>query len=304
MNETTPPLVSIRCITYNHGKYIRDALEGFIMQKTNFKFEAIVHDDASTDNTAIIIQEYAKKYPDIIKPIFETENQYSKHDGSLTRIMYAACKGKYIAYCEGDDFWTDPYKLQKQVDFLENHPDYVMCSHRYHSYNETKQIMLPIIRPINTNPPLTYSLNDLIEGKWLFHPLTVMYRRQAFILEDFLKYGMSYDVIRFYHLLKSGKGYLLPDIMATYRIHENGIWSKLKQEEQFALELKQRVAIYNIEKNRLAADLIFNVIMNRPFSRKWLIKNRLFIKQIMIIIYKQKGLRTAFKVFHQLFIHI
>ena len=82
MNETNTPLVSIRCITYNHEKYIRDALEGFVMQKTNFKFEAIVHDDASTDNTAAIIQEYAEKYPEIIKPIFETENQYSKHDGS------------------------------------------------------------------------------------------------------------------------------------------------------------------------------------------------------------------------------
>lgn len=121
------PLVAIRCITYNHEAYIRDALEGFVMQQTDFPFVAIVHDDASTDGTADIIREYAAKYPDIIKPIYETENQYSKRDGSIPRIMNEACEktgAKYYALCEGDDYWTDPLKLQKQVDFLESHPDY------------------------------------------------------------------------------------------------------------------------------------------------------------------------------------
>ena len=125
--EGTTPLVTIRCITYNHEPYIRQCLEGFVMQKTNFLFEAIVHDDASTDGTAAIIREYAEKYPDIIKPIYETENQYSKRNGSLTRIMDAHMRGKYIAMCEGDDYWIDPLKLQKQVDFLEKHPEYGLC---------------------------------------------------------------------------------------------------------------------------------------------------------------------------------
>lgn len=119
-------------MTYNHGPYIREALEGFVMQKTNFPFVAIVHDDASTDNTAEIVREYAEKYPNIILPIFEKENQYSKHDGSIRRIMNDVVNktgAKYIALCEGDDYWTDPCKLQKQVDFLESHPDYSMCFH-------------------------------------------------------------------------------------------------------------------------------------------------------------------------------
>lgn len=118
-------LVSIKCLVYNHAPYIRQCLDGFVMQKTNFRFEAIVHDDASTDGTQDIIREYDKKYPDIIKPIYEKENQYSKHDGSLGRIMNSAMSpsSKYIAVCEGDDFWTDPYKLQKQVDYLETHPE-------------------------------------------------------------------------------------------------------------------------------------------------------------------------------------
>lgn len=104
------------------------------MQQTNFPFEAIVHDDASTDGTAAIIREYAEKYPDIIKPIYETENQYSKHDGSLRKIMDAHMRGKYIAICEGDDYWIDPLKLQKQVDFMEGHPECGLCYTKMRNY--------------------------------------------------------------------------------------------------------------------------------------------------------------------------
>ena len=116
-NEIT---VTIRCIVFNHEPYLRQCLDGFIEQKTNFKFEVWVHDDASTDGSAAIIKEYAEKYPDIIKPYFEKENQYSKHDGSFQRITYSPkyLRGKYIALCEGDDYWIDSSKLQKQVDFF------------------------------------------------------------------------------------------------------------------------------------------------------------------------------------------
>ena len=126
-DNSDTPLVSVCCITYNHEPYIAQALDGFLMQKTNFPFEVIVHDDASTDRTAEIIREYEARFPKIIKPIYETENQYSKHDGSLGRIVDAACKGKYIALCEGDDYWIDENKLQMQVDFLEGNPEYGMC---------------------------------------------------------------------------------------------------------------------------------------------------------------------------------
>lgn len=118
------PLVSVRCITYNHEPYIAQALDGFLMQKTNFPFEVIVHDDASTDRTADIVREYEKKHPKIIRTIYQTENQYSKRDGSIGRIMNAACRGRYIAICEGDDYWIDGNKLQMQVDFLEANPEY------------------------------------------------------------------------------------------------------------------------------------------------------------------------------------
>lgn len=135
--KTSAPLVAIECLAYNHGPYIRQCLDGFVMQKTDFSFIAIVHDDASADDTAKIIREYAQNYPDIIKPILETENQYSKKDGSLGRIIKKAIPEdvKYIALCEGDDYWTDPYKLQKQINYMESHPECVL-THTGFSYLE------------------------------------------------------------------------------------------------------------------------------------------------------------------------
>ena len=116
--QNTEPLVSINCITYNHEAYIRDALEGFLMQKTDFTFEILVHDDASTDQTANIIRKYEKKYPEIIKPIYQKENQYSQEVEISKQFQFPRARGKYIAICEGDDYWTNPYKLQKQVIVL------------------------------------------------------------------------------------------------------------------------------------------------------------------------------------------
>lgn len=129
-NFMNQPLVAIDCLVYNHEPYLRDCLEGFVMQQTDFPFVAIVHDDASTDHSADIIREYAAKYPDIIHPIYETENQWRKADGSLRKIMDTAIEATgatYIALCEGDDYWTDPHKLQKQVDFLDTHPNVGLC---------------------------------------------------------------------------------------------------------------------------------------------------------------------------------
>lgn len=123
------PLVTIVTLAYNHGGFIRESLEGFISQKTSFPFEVIIHDDASTDNTSNVIREFEQKYPSIIKPIYQIENQFSKGVSIGSTFIYPRAQGKYIALCEGDDYWTDPNKLQKQVDFMEAHPDYSMCFH-------------------------------------------------------------------------------------------------------------------------------------------------------------------------------
>lgn len=121
------PLVSIYCLTYNHEPYIRDCLDGFLMQKTDFAFEVIVHDDASTDRTQDIIREYEEKYPGIIRPIYQAVNQYRLNVPMVTKFVFPKVSGKYVAICEGDDYWTDPEKLQRQVKMLEEHPECHFC---------------------------------------------------------------------------------------------------------------------------------------------------------------------------------
>ena len=124
-------VVSICCITYNQEPYIRDALDGFLGQKTSFPYEVLIHDDASTDGTAEIIREYAKAYPRRIRPILQTENQYAKGLYNVSGTYnFPRARGRYIAMCEGDDCWTDPHKLQRHVDFMERHPE---CSLVFHS---------------------------------------------------------------------------------------------------------------------------------------------------------------------------
>ena len=122
-------MVSVICTVYNHEKYLRKCLDGFVMQNTNFKFEVLIHDDASTDGSADIIREYEKKYPDIIKPIYQTENQYSKGISISATFLLPRAKGKYIALCEGDDYWIDENKLQQQYDYMKTNPQCSMCVH-------------------------------------------------------------------------------------------------------------------------------------------------------------------------------
>ena len=263
--NTDTPMVSIRCITYNHEPYIRQCLEGFVMQKTNFKFEAIVHDDASTDHTADIIREYAAKYPDIIKPIYETENQYSKHDGSIRRIMDAACTGKYMACCEGDDYWIDPFKLQKQVDFLEANPEYSVCSG---GFQKKKDGILgeKIIYHTKKQSGIgfTYNLEDWM-NKWYTKTLTVMYRANVLgeYREKYSKYKYARDVHLYYHILKEGKGYYFSECFGVYNIHAGGVCSMVGGaiNSKFAYEIWRE--IYTLNPGYLERMVFLNRIRRR-----------------------------------------
>lgn len=214
-------MVTIRCTVYNHEPYIRQCLEGFVMQKTNFKFEAIVHDDASTDGTATIIREYAAKYPDIIKPIYETENQYSKGDGSLTRIMDAHTHGKYVAYCEGDDYWTDPLKLQKQIDFLESHSDYSMCFHQASICNELDQSPFLDCFSIGNREYLA----DELFLKWIVPTASIVYRNDITPIEQFVKPSriLNGDIILVLNCALHGKIRGVSETMSVYRMHSTGV---------------------------------------------------------------------------------
>lgn len=129
------PLVSIACITYNHEKYIAQAIESFLMQKTSFSYEILIHDDASTDSTQSIIRKYEKDNSTVIRAVYQTENQNSQGKSSFVPLFQMA-KGKYIAICEGDDYWTDENKLALQVEIMESHPECSGCCHNTRAVNE------------------------------------------------------------------------------------------------------------------------------------------------------------------------
>lgn len=226
MNTDIKPLVSIRCLVYNHEPFLRQCLDGFVMQKTNFAFEAIVHDDASTDNSAAIIREYAEKYPDIIKPIYETENQYSKKDGSLSRIMNEAIHpdAKYVAFCEGDDYWIDPSKLQKQVDFMDNHDDYTMTFHNAKVYHEDTNSFDDSFSNIEDRD---YSGLEIFTS-WTVPTASVLLRKEILFSDIFKKakknkkfiYG---DIILFLSCAHYGRIKGISDTMSVYRRHQGGV---------------------------------------------------------------------------------
>lgn len=216
------PLVTVRCLVYNHEPYLRQCLEGFVMQKTNFPFEVIVHDDASTDGSVAIIKEYAEKYPDIIKPIYETENQYSKHDGSLRKIIDAHIRGKYIAVCEGDDYWTDPLKLQKQVDFMESHPEYSLCFHATNCiYGHDENTCHTICYD-----KCEFELDDLIlGGGGMMATNSMLYKRDLVKSVPLWVQKAPVGDLPLMLLLGSyGKVHYIDEIMSVYRLGV-GVWS-------------------------------------------------------------------------------
>ncbi len=211
------PLVSISCITYNHAKYIRDAIEGFLMQKTNFKFEILIHDDASTDGTYDIIKRYELKYPSVIFPIYQKKNQYSQGVMISPTYNWPRARGKYIALCEGDDYWTDPMKLQKQVDFMEANPDYALCFHDTYVKKEDQLIAW------RTYEKEVFSILDTFSTRALLHTSSILFRRDTYYCPNWLSKVVSGDMALISIVANEGKLKRIPEFMSVYRKHKGGI---------------------------------------------------------------------------------
>ena len=238
------PIVSVVTLTYNHALFLRQCLDGILMQKTSFPFELLIHDDASTDETANIIREYESRFPDIIKPIYETENLVSlkkrgviKEIGLLMNILIPRAQGKYIAWCEGDDYWTNPLKLQKQVDFLDTHPDYTICGGMYWMLNQMNNEGNTelterewFVREMAKYPKgKTINLDNFMLP-YAFQFLTVCFRKDA--INKLFQIRPYKDDTIFAVLLEQGKGYIFHDYLGVYRQHKEGMWSKKTLEEQ------------------------------------------------------------------------
>ena len=229
------PTVSVICLTYNQEEYVRDCLEGFLSQQTDFPYEVLVYDDASTDSTPDIIREYTERYSSIIKPTLFKVNNYSQGLGFVG--LYSAikeAKGKYVAYCEGDDYWTDPHKLQKQVDILDANPEYSICAHETRVIDDSGQdnngrlfsdFNKGSFVPMNKE---TYTFDDALAGN-IFHVSSMLYRNQEICLPPWIPRVSACDMVLFKLLAKEGDIYVMPDIMSVYRNHSDSLTSSFME---------------------------------------------------------------------------
>lgn len=247
MSEMPAPLVSICCIAYNHEEYLRQSIESFLMQETSFPYEIVIHDDASTDGTANIIREYEEKYPEIIRPIYQTENQYSKENMLPFLTTLRAAKGKFIAICEGDDYWTDPLKLQKQIAEMMRNPD---CAISFHPavikwddgmhddelicYHSKKGRIFPIEEVIRGGG------SSFIPTASIIFSSTVIPR-----IISFFTYSENYPYGDYFIQIlgaESGGALYLSDIMSVYRKNVIGSYSETLEKRDPAFLSSQVVS--------------------------------------------------------------
>lgn len=238
------PLVSVVCVTYNHEKFLRQALDGFLMQKTSFPVEIILAEDCSTDGTRKICEEYKAKYPEQINYIFSDHNVGPQ--ANELRAMQAV-RGKYIAYCEGDDYWTEPNKLQWQVDFMESHPEYSVCWHRFRNFNvetgEEWQDRCHVLFDKRTlsEPDTPYAGIDvdmnLYFSDFYTQPLTMLYRTDALDLRLYDRFKYFRDMHQMYFLLRAGKGRILSFNGACHISHKGGIASMISKKQYSEVSL-------------------------------------------------------------------
>lgn len=259
-------MVSIICNAYNHGKYIRETLEGFVSQKTDFDFEVLVHDDASTDNTAEIIREYEEKYPQLIKPIYQTENQYSKKIGINKNFQMPRIKGKYVAMCEGDDYWTNPLKLQKQFDFMEANPDYTLCTCSTDWYNMRSGV---VENKCRAEKDMDVSLEEIIlerHGR-IFQYASYFLKTEIFT--DLAEWRTAFPIGDYplaIHCALNGKVHMLAECMSVYRYYSDGSWTARMDGDEHRIRVSERM-IEGLNALNEATDLKYNDTITQRINK-------------------------------------
>jgi glycosyltransferase involved in cell wall biosynthesis len=298
------PIISICCITYNHEKYIADAIDGFLLQKCNFQFEIIIHDDASTDRTPEIIRNYENRYPGLIRSIYQTENQYSKYGfGVCLDYLFIKAKGKYIALCEGDDYWIDQSKLQIQYDYMESHTECSLICHASNYVNENKKFN----RCDNTfSKDCLCTIEDIIYGKKNIIATASMLFRTKYIyqLPQFYYDAPVGDLPLQLFLYTKGSVYYMKKSMAAHRLGVSVSWSsemKRGNTKIKRIKLYEQLELMYIRFNEYSTgkywDSVEIGISETKFGALLANKNYLEIKKLEYKkFYKKLSLRTRISI--------
>ncbi len=227
-SSTENPVVSVCCTTYNHENYISDAIDGFLIQDTDFPFEVVVRDDCSTDKTAKIIKQYVDKYPNIIKPIYETENQFSKGVKPMP-VVYKKAVGMYFALCEGDDYWTDPLKLKKQVTVFRKNSDISICFHSAKEVDVLKNTNKIICQHYHNDSEV--SISNVILGRGGYMPTASLMFKNYKINEmlNSFKNAPIGDFFTQVYMASLGGAFFQAESMCVYRRNAIGSWTEAQQ---------------------------------------------------------------------------
>ena len=285
--------VSIICITYNQEDYIEQAIKSFLMQKTNFEYEIIIHDDASTDKTPEIISRYVEKYSGKIRFIKQEENQHSKGAHITNDFILPIAKGEYCALCEGDDYWVDDLKLQKQYDFMSSHPEYSMCIHDAYVLYKDRVVFYPNVAPSNRE----YDIKDAIMGLGISAPTNSFFFKKS-SMDEMMKFTISCPVGDYSRPIQAamhGPIYYFHERMSVHRmLAKNSFSSRMasgknitKKWDNFYDRLKISLSELDEETNKEYTEIIEKSYQNQRF-RNFLSTNN---KQAM----KQEPYKSLFK---------
>lgn len=285
-SESIVPLVSICCLTYNHEKYIEEAIEGFLIQNTDFRVEILIHDDCSSDKTAEIIRKYEEDYPELIFPVYQRENQFSKGIKPLPTFIYPKVKGKYIALCEGDDYWTDPLKLQKQINFLEADQVYGLIHSDCNIINSNNvvinhQINQKVTNNRNIRDKETL-INELLDNKTILRTASVVFRsdliKNGLLDSNFMTLSNRFnrgDIVLWMNLAKITSFAYIDEPMINYRITNSSASRPGTFEKRLLFMLKGfEFRLFYLKENNIR-----NIVLYQDVKRKYdnmLIKLRLF----------------------------
>lgn len=232
--KESTPLVCVICDVFNHGAYLRDCLNGLTNQETNFDYTILIHDDASTDSSPHIIKEYEERYPNLFKTIFQKNNQYSQGIGIWKTYQFPRIQTKYVAFCEGDDYWIDSMKLQKEVDFLESHSE---CSAVFGNIIVRDETVNPITETPSKQLARFFKLEDVLSGT-LFPVASICVRRMVIDNWD-NSIRSNGDMILAYTAASLGNVYMLNDCMSVYRRTGKGVCTSKDRSQQLIAELKE-----------------------------------------------------------------